>query len=416
MNKFEQHIKTSLENYKVDYNPAHWEDMQNRLNKTAPGKSSPAGKILGIAAAVLATAGLIYFFSTHNSGTTPTEKITAQNLSTNAGSKKENSVQQNERNANDTKSSTNHQPAVANSSDPEKTTVQNIVAENKTSIPEKTESVIPNTTAPENNTPNTLLEIQNPSSQASSPSLAASFHTSQNLICSGTEVQFVADVTVPCTYRWEFGDRTSSGEKSPSHVYKTSGNYTVKLKITSTKDKTSAEQVNTITVNPTPIVDMNYSVSDDNVSEIKFMVKGTNAAYWIWNFDDKQSSSEQNPVHIYTRKGNYNVSVMGTGSAGCTFSDKMNVTIDNVFPFAPNSFSLNQDGVNDTWFIPEKEGFTYDVKIFNSSGTMMKEHVNQNNPWDGAGAKIGDRFLWKAAIKDKNGKTNNYQDYIIIVK
>ena len=83
-NQFEQHLKTSLENYEVKYNPAHWEDMQSRLNKTSAGKSSSAGKVLGIAAAVIATAGLVYFLSTNNMENIPSEKsiTTAQNIPT----------------------------------------------------------------------------------------------------------------------------------------------------------------------------------------------------------------------------------------------------------------------------------------------------------------------------------------------
>ena len=409
MSKFEQHIKTSLENYSAEYNPAHWEDMQNRLSKTAPGKSSSAGKVLGIAAGVIATAGLVYFFSTNNAQSTTAENPTAQNVIANTSIVKDNAIKQEE-----TQTAGNSQTSTTNSSS-EKTIAQNAAAENKTVVADKTEPVVSNNT-PENKTHNTQPETQIASSPTpNSSSLTASFHTNQDLICSGTDVKFIADATVPCTYRWDFGDRATSGEKSPSHKYAKAGNYIVTLKLTA-KDKTSSEQANTITVNPTPIVDMNYSVSDDNVSEINFTVKGTNVAQWKWDFDDKQSSSEQNPVHIYTKKGNYNATVIGTSAAGCSFSDKMNVAIDNVFPFAPNSFSLNQDGINDTWFIPQIEGYSYDVKIFNNSGTMVKALNDKNDSWDGAGAKEGDRYLWKASVKDKNGKTTNYQDYIVIVK
>src|SRR6266487_3870202 len=95
-NQFEQHLKTSLENYKAEYDPAHWEDMQNRLNKTASGKSSSAGKVLGIAAALVAVAGLAYFISTNNSEITSAEKTTSSNIVATPNGVKENNIQKEE--------------------------------------------------------------------------------------------------------------------------------------------------------------------------------------------------------------------------------------------------------------------------------------------------------------------------------
>jgi gliding motility-associated-like protein len=302
----------------------------------------------------------------------------------------------------------------ATNSASEKAITQNIP--DKTSSPVKNE-VINNSTT-ENKVQNTQPEIQPNVSSPTPPSssLNATFHANQTVICSGTAVQFIADVTEPCTYRWDFGDRTTSGEKSPSHTYKTPGNYPVKLKITSAKDKSVSEQSNTITVRQTPTVDIDFSTSDDNPSAINFEAKSTNATEWSWNFDDGKNSSEQNPVHTYTKKGTYQVNVTVKNTFGCSASDKRSVTIEQEFPFAPTSFSPNGDGDNDVWFPVglHQDGYSFTLKIFNRSSDMIYEMKDKNDSWDGQNTKPGEMYMWKATVKDKNGKTTNYEGTITV--
>src|SRR5207253_1295049 len=134
---------------------------------------------------------------------------------------------------------------------------------------------------------NTQVQQQNPTpeSQNSEAAFSAVFHC-QNSICMGASVEFTVDNSKAlCTYKWDFGDGKTSGETNPKHVYAKVGNYIVKLHLTSVKDKTSDEQKNTVTVNPVPNIDMNYSISDDNnPSLINFEAKDGSVKEWSWDF------------------------------------------------------------------------------------------------------------------------------------
>ena len=80
MNQFEQHIKSSLESYDPGFNSADWKDMNKRLDSLNAGKTtSTVAKGLLIAASVLATAGLVYYFSTNTTSTTATQQTVADN-------------------------------------------------------------------------------------------------------------------------------------------------------------------------------------------------------------------------------------------------------------------------------------------------------------------------------------------------
>lgn len=406
-NKFEQHLKQALDNYQANYNSAHWEDMNKRLDKLHAGKSSSLGKTIGIAAGVVATAGLIYFFSTNNSENKQPEKIntTAQNVTVNNNETKQNPVEQKVE-------VKNEKPEVKtnDNSKTEKAIAENKTAEQTTKTADENKQVQTAAT----NTQNTQPE-QEP--LAAPSSLSATFHFNQPTVCAGTAVQFNADNTVPCTYRWDFGDGKTSGEINPKHTYAKAGAYIVKLHLTSTKDKTSDEQKNTLTVNPVPNIDMNYSMPDDNnPSLVSFEAKDGSIKEWNWDFGDKQSSTKQNPIHEY-KKGSYDVIVTATNTSGCNSTSRKLITIENEFPLAPTAFSPNGDGRNDTWMPASfaNGDYNFTLTIIDKTETGIYKTSDKNHPWDGGNAKPGERFTWKASVKDKNGKETNYSGVITIV-
>lgn len=68
------------------------------------------------------------------------------------------------------------------------------------------------------------------------PKLTAAFTSDKSVLCNVTDpVQFTNTSTGPgaLSYNWDFADGTTSTNRSPSHSYTQSGNYPVKLKVTS---------------------------------------------------------------------------------------------------------------------------------------------------------------------------------------
>lgn len=91
-----------------------------------------------------------------------------------------------------------------------------------------------------------LLAMLFISSCTKKPTASFSATPSEPLI--GEEVKFNNTSSEGVTYVWDFGDGTSSDEKSPTHVYDTEGNYKVKLTTFSKGRKKWAESFMDIAV------------------------------------------------------------------------------------------------------------------------------------------------------------------------
>lgn len=60
---------------------------------------------------------------------------------------------------------------------------------------------------------------------------------------------------------------------------------------------------------------------------------------WLWDFKDGQTSTEQNPKHLFKDSKSYDVTLLVKSSAGC-YSDPISKKID-VYPIAISNFSSN---------------------------------------------------------------------------
>ncbi|PCI98665.1 MAG: hypothetical protein COB15_05430 [Flavobacteriales bacterium] len=107
---------------------------------------------------------------------------------------------------------------------------------------------------------------------------------------------------------------------------------------------------------------------------------------WLWNFDDNTTTSTlQNPIYNYPDTGNYNVMLTVSNQFGCTDSVsqiiRINDTPDLIYP---NTFSPNNDGLNDSFKPLKAVGIeTGTLKIFNKWGGLIYESNDFTEGWNG---------------------------------
>ena len=75
--------------------------------------------------------------------------------------------------------------------------------------------------------------------------------------------------------------------------------------------------------------DIFHSIADDQVA---FTALTHSAVNWLWDFGDGETSTEQNPVHIYADGGYYKIVLTATGSDGNVVSNEIDIAV-NVTPY-----------------------------------------------------------------------------------
>ncbi len=121
----------------------------------------------------------------------------------------------------------------------------------------------------------------------------------------------------PQTYLWEFGDGETSNEFEPLHKYTKSGIYTISLTVS--RNGITDKMTKTDYIKVFDKLNIDFS-SDKTDGFYPLTVKFSNdsegdAESWFWDFGDGNTSTEINPIHIYTKIGKFNVKLIGKNSA-----------------------------------------------------------------------------------------------------
>ena len=126
----------------------------------------------------------------------------------------------------------------------------------------------------------------------------------------------------PDSWKWDLGNGTISFLQNPSTTYFNPGKYSIKLVIKKANLTDSLIKVGFVTVNalPKPL----FKASDTtgcyplkvNFTDLSKPQEGS-IVKWEWDLGDGTVSSLQNPSHVYSGPGNYNVILRVTNTAGC---------------------------------------------------------------------------------------------------
>lgn len=116
---------------------------------------------------------------------------------------------------------------------------------------------------------------------------------------------------------WDFGDGSPVvNALNTTHTYTTTGTFIITHLVTSNGGCVSPA-IDTITINPLPIADF-ATANTCQIQPSSFTDLSTGPAVtWNWDFGDASTDNVQNPTHVYSTFGTYNVSLIITDANGC---------------------------------------------------------------------------------------------------
>jgi len=193
--------------------------------------------------------------------------------------------------------------------------------------------------------------------------LSAAFSASNSSGCSPIVVSFTdQSAGSPSEWRWDLGNGTFSTLQHPSTTYITPGSYTVKLWTRSGNHTDSIVQTNYITVFKSPVVEFTAAnTTGCSPLTVQFtdqsVINGDHIISRQWDFGDGILSDVQNPQHVYSLSGNFNVTLKVTAGNGCTSARRKSSFItNNTIQAAFRNWSFNNCSSNKIVFQNQSTG------------------------------------------------------------
>jgi PKD repeat protein len=167
---------------------------------------------------------------------------------------------------------------------------------------------------------------------------AAAFSAAPTSCCAPLTVQFTdlsaAGHSPLVSWLWSFGDGTTSTEQNPSHIY-AAGLWTVTLTVTDEHGCTDTEvKTQYIDSNAPPTAAFSAAPTGAPLA-VQFTdlsVAGDNPLVsWLWQFGDGSTSTNQNPMHVYTTAGVYTATLAVTDAHGCQSTTQQSIQVQAPF-------------------------------------------------------------------------------------
>ena len=271
----------------------------------------------------------------------------------------------------------------------------------------------------------TVLVYDRPNANFSAPVVDGCAPVTVNLvdnsnISSGTIV----------SYQWNVEAQGIINSQNPSYTFSTPGSYDVQLIVTSDMgcldtmsmlDYINAYSIPTAgffaTPNPATLGDA--LVSFTNSSSL-------DAVNFLWDFDGLGTSVGFEPQFDFAFADTFNITLIVSTIHGCSDTATGVVIVEDVSDiWTPNSFTPNNDGLNESWFPVGRNlgagNTTIEVEVFDRWGMSVYYSADPNKPWLG---KIGgtakdcpqDVYVYKIYFVNEKGKEFNYSGHISLIR
>ncbi len=250
------------------------------------------------------------------------------------------------------------------------------------------------------------------------PTITSSFTASPLSGCNPLIVTFNNTSTNGITYLWNFGDNNTDTVNSPTHIYDSSGIFTVKLLTIDSAycGVVTDTSTTTITVNPQAHA-LFYADSLTGCSPllVNFINGSSNATSYYWDLGNNNHSTVTNPSFIYDSSGIYTITLIAYSTGGCNdtmvqsnyitilglptvTSSFVADTLSGCNPITINFINNSINGITYLWDFGDSITATTinATHVYNDSGTFTITLIATNNSPCGV---VKDTFIQQSLIR-----------------
>ncbi len=249
------------------------------------------------------------------------------------------------------------------------------------------------------------------------------------LTCPPAEITFTnLSSPIDDTYDifWEFGDGEVSTDLSPSHVYRETGQYDVRLQIISPigcMTDTIFTDLVRLTEPPVALFDYEPKELSNLEPEVQFFDQSLNAVHWDWFVNNKVVAQQQDFDYVFQDTGLQKVTLIITHPEFC--QDSITKFIDvkpEITFYMPNAFTPNEDTNNEFFFgtgiLPGIS--SYRMEIWDRWGQRVFETDAPGNGWNGrvenAGKLVQEGvYIYTVRFTGPRGAPHEYKGYATVI-
>jgi uncharacterized protein (TIGR02145 family) len=184
--------------------------------------------------------------------------------------------------------------------------------------------------------------------------LVAAFSASQTSVYLGTSVQFTDESTKdPTTWHWEFGDGNTSSMQNPSHLYETTGTYTVSLTVSNSFGSDTLTLSDYVSVSVS--IGESGTLTDYRDEQTYKTIQIGNQVWMAENLNYASSEGSWIYDHDSTNTISFGrLYIWETARDVCPFG--WHLPSDYEWRQLENAIGMNQNAINDTGWRGTKEG------------------------------------------------------------
>lgn len=220
------------------------------------------------------------------------------------------------------------------------------------------------------------------------PQPVTAFGLSKTNVCLGDVILFTDSTNsmdgVSVQWNWNLGDGTTKDTANFKYIYTTPQTYQVSLYTVNSQGCKSNVLTKPLTVHPYPVV---------NAGPDRVMLEGGTITIDATTNGSIQQYAWSPPLYLNNTavlkptcivvKDDITYTLTVTSAGGCTATDDMFVDVLKV-PRIPNTFTPNNDGINDFWEIQFLNEYKNNhTQVFTRAGQLVFESKGIYKPWNG---------------------------------
>jgi gliding motility-associated-like protein len=225
-------------------------------------------------------------------------------------------------------------------------------------------------------------------------------------------------------WSWNIESAPGTATTNTSNCFNNAGLYDASLTVTSAEGCSATSAiVNYINVTAQPVAEFMYSPQLITIEEpeVNFGNASVAATNYAWDLGDGTLANSANVTHTYADTGTYCVTLLASNNIGCADTVTHCLIVLPIYTiYIPNSFTPNNDGLNEQFMAYGIGVKTFEAIIFNRWGQEVFRFSDIHKGWPGSNQSgvicQVDTYVYKISVVDFQNKNHDYSGMVNLIR